>query len=774
MAKGDISNSEIEQLGGYNGDALSQTAGRKVARRGGVLPGIYDGRFTHGGKRAGFEYAVMGKGNVARRGGVLPGIYDGRFTHGGKRAGFEYAVMGQGGRNRGQEIKLILSKTKRVKEQFISGAAAGKPPTNGQVVKYLQCCAALYKARHGKLPTPEQLRKVEANLKACLQNPAVMGRNGVAKYVDLTASQAAARKKHEKQIRVHMRAWARKFRAKNRRSATRDERVKELLRVIEAIRLRSGMKGLGAKEIIKGNSLAGKSNGKEVLRKLALKKARENKAGIGKQIARLAGAKKKVPAPLIVAYLAANARIYRLTTGKKASKARVESWRRVVRDAIANRGGKMPTSLMGNWLKKASGFTGKVLAKSIELPVRMAMGVPKAVGALGVTPLKKTFGSDKKKKKEKKKEEGKSLNDAPRAPVSQKYVWTPAQHRVPAVVTPDIRQYALRMARIKKLNAAKTSELENRLALAQSRRQLAAIEEAEAEKVKQLSDRAEQEEAAAEAEEAGSEADAMTNETESQIGVAYAVMGKALHKHKAVSAHVSKAVLSAAGPFAKLALLGTPQGAVLLAARDVYKEAKADPNAAKLVKELKVKAEAGDEESRKIIAVLTSGKKTDEQLEAAAIVKKELIAEAEQRSENPDVAQVAGHLPERESSLPPIPGARNVYKLAKQGNKEMSFAVKFAYDLLKKQEAGDAAARTKIESYGARAKAGDRVAQLFMAAAAVAAAGIREEKAIERAKNGAGVKNEVKNIQATIPHTDIPVHGGLKGLMSRGLAINSR
>ena len=349
----------------------------------------------------------------------------------------------------------------------------------------------------------------------------------------------------------------------------------------------------------------------------------------------------------------------------------------------------------------------------------------------------------------------------------------------PLAIMPNTAALAMQIARRRSLTQSQATDLMARIETAKNRSRLADLERAEYEKVQQL----EQDAAAAEAEAMQAEADVSMMDPEGNIAGSlynpalsllgttgplysdtHALMGAVVREARVASfmgqakeARIAQEVLKTAGEFAKLAILPTKWSSLFSGFRSIYNAAKADPKGPEKVAALKEAAKAGDKQAEKVVDVLKMGKKTDDQLKAVKVVETELNKAADKKAaESAGVMgaelTMIGMLPSSARVISTIPGAEMIYNLAKKGNKTMLDVVAMAADLLRKSEAGDQGAKTTIAEFGKRAKDGDKQGQLFMAAAAVAAAGIREEKALAQSKTqgvmGAAVA-QAKRVQAS-------------------------
>lgn len=526
----------------------------------------------------------------------------------------------------------------------------------------------------------------------------------------------------------------------------------------------------------------------------------------------------QVPAAAIDRLLHAKSALFQKRTGRLPGPVG-DKWKRNLLNAVQKQGATVvgEVTYIGDWLSSLAKVPGAVISKGVELAGRHLVAIPKAAlgvarggadfasnmlhgkplaavkalgsGAFGAVktltydPIKGTFFKPKPP--------APPRPGAPAIPpmapiVPPDYYSNPNVPRMfippgaaaPIAITPSVAQMAAQIAQRKGWAKAQSNELAARIELANNRKQLAELELAERQKVAELDAQA----AAAEAEAAQAEADLQVEESmggadlETILGYALRANRRQTLMGEAVEAKVAKAVLATAGDLAKATILDTRWGKLFNGLKNIFKAAKADPQGPAKVAELKKEAAKGDPAAEKVIDALKLGKKVDEQLKAAKVVEAELTKKNATTAAkvsgmgSDEVAIIGALLPTKaDPAIATVPGADAVYKLAKGGNSEMLKSVGFAAELLKKSAAGDAAAQKTIADYGQRAKAGDKTAQLFEAAAAVAAAGIREEKALAATKAKPGVQAAVKQqtgrmarLKAGIKHAGQTVKQGAK------------
>ncbi len=480
---------------------------------------------------------------------------------------------------------------------------------------------------------------------------------------------------------------------------------------------------------------------------------------------------REVPGRLVERYLESWKDAYRTRFAKAPAASEVADEKNRILSAIANAGGRVvgQVAVVGDWVADAGKITGKVIGKTGELALRMTgkaakalvWDIPKAAFKVskGVfyDPVKKTFFKKGKAKS------GKTVAVQVPQPIPSDYYSNPNVMRrslTPAdtVTMPSTEALAARIARRKNMTSTQQAELAARIETARNRARLADLEKSEMEKVKQLEDEA----ATAEAEAAQAEADV----TEEERGV---ISGFQPSKRDSLvgaaqEARVAAQVLKAAGPFAKMAILASPFRAAVIAAGKIFVDAKKDPRGAQKVAMLKEASKTGDPGAEKILDTLKLGKKTVEELEAAKIAEKELLKKvAEKEGATPTVV---GMLPSSEAVIVAIPGAKLVYQKAKAGDRKMLALAQESAKILRGVEAGDTTSKATLAYIQRKAQSGDKGGQLGMAAMAVAAAGIREERAGAASRAKAPVTKEATRIKQEIVAKLRPIEKGVTGFLS--------
>ncbi len=499
----------------------------------------------------------------------------------------------------------------------------------------------------------------------------------------------------------------------------------------------------------------------------------------GQRISKTLG-ERQVPGHLVEKYLDSWKDAYRTRFAKAPAGSEVSDEQKKVLAMIAQAGGQVvgQIAVVGDWLADAGKFMGRAIGKVAELGVRMTgkaakalvWDIPKAAFGIGkgvfFDPVKKTFF---------KKKGGKAVSVS--MPVPSDYYENPAVARRvmgpgDTITMPSTEALAARIARRKRLTSVQHQQLTARIETARNRSRLADLEMAEANEVKRL----EGEAAAAEAEAAQSEAD-MVEEERGFIGGDLRPSKRTSLMGAAQEARVASKVLKAAGPFAKLAILASPFRAAVIAAGKIFIDAKKDPRGGQKVAMLKEAQKAGDPEAEKVLDTLKIGKKTVEELEAAKVAEKELLKKiAEKEGASPTVV---GMLPSSEKVIVAIPGAKLVYQRAKAGDEKMIALVREAAKILREAKAGDASARATLASLQKKAQADDKAGQLGMAAMAVAAAGIREERTEYipsippssllrgKAKIKTPVASEATKIKERLAATLKPIEKGVTSFLSQ-------
>jgi hypothetical protein len=370
---------------------------------------------------------------------------------------------------------------------------------------------------------------------------------------------------------------------------------------------------------------------------------------------------------------------------------------------------------------------GTVVSKGLELGTRLAIGTDKALLMAPFNAVKDTFFKKKKKK-----------------------AATPAAAAAAASSPDNLSAMAQRIAQRRAEYQDRMAELRSRISLADAKQQLAQQEADEEARLAEL-----------EAEAAQKEADAAVALRGADIGGdagAEALRRWAALRGEAVEQRIAAATIKTAGPFAKAMIMNSPLGKLFSFASQVYKEARTDPNAGAKIARLKAAADQGHPDAQKAIGMLALGKAATADAAAAQTVNRELAQQATAAAASSSGADYEpGLVPSSKRLIKAVPGADQVYDLARSGNATALSSVRRAAELVRAAEAGDESARSKIAMLGKLAAGGDKSARVVLAAIAVATAGIRESDQAARVRgDGPAPKRAEKKPEAPAA-ADAPV-----------------